>query len=191
VKKVTRLSHLSQLSQVLSAVFLDYDRKFHLQVRHGNYLSSGLCSSPDRLGIPVPRALTDFHPRIIDNSRCILLRTTVIPMSATSQTTNRSTSNFTAIFDAASNRYKSLTGQDLRTHPFAAALNNSTSPDSILNVFRNQAEAYNKFHKGNDKLMAWLTPIVHILFTFSGSLGEGIGLVRHHSLHTTVLPHLF
>ena len=25
--------------------------------------------------------------------------------------------------------------------------------------------------------MAWLDPIVHILFTFSATLGEGIGLV--------------
>jgi len=98
-------------------------------------------------------------------------------MSATSRTTDQPTSNFTAIFDAASNRYKSLTGQDLRTHPFAAALDSNNSPDSILNVFRKQAEAFDHFRKGDDKLMAWLTPIVNIIFTFSVTLGEGIGLV--------------
>jgi hypothetical protein len=97
-------------------------------------------------------------------------------MSAISQT-NQSASNFNAIFEASLIRYKSLTGQDLRTHPFAAAFDSINSPDSILKVFRKQAEALNKFRKRDDKLMAWLTPIVNILFTFSATLGEGIGLV--------------
>jgi hypothetical protein len=97
-------------------------------------------------------------------------------MSA-SRTTNPSISNFTAIFEAASQEYKTLTKQDLTTHPFAAALQGYNSPDSILNVFRDEAQAFDKFRKGDDKLMEWLTPIVNILFTFSESLGEGVGLV--------------
>ena len=101
----------------------------------------------------------------------------VSPMSTSSQTTDLSTANFTAIFDAASNEYKTLTKQDLETHPFAAAFENSNSPDSVMNVLRKQAQAFDKFRHGDDKLMAWLTPIVNILFTFSGTLGEGIGLV--------------
>ena len=102
-------------------------------------------------------------------------------MSKRNQTTDISTTNFTAIFDAASNEYKTLTKQDLETHPFSAAFENSNSPDSVINVFRKQAQAFDKFRKGDDKLMAWLTPIVNILFTFSGTLGEGIGLVSIHS----------
>jgi hypothetical protein len=98
-------------------------------------------------------------------------------MSTSNQTADLSTANFTAIFDAASNEYKTLTKQDLETHPFAAAFENSNSPDSVINVFRKQAQAFDKFRKGDDKLMAWLTPIVNILLTFSGTLGEGIGLV--------------
>ncbi|KAI0278215.1 hypothetical protein BGY98DRAFT_1096892 [Russula aff. rugulosa BPL654] len=97
-------------------------------------------------------------------------------MSTSNQTTDLSTANFTAIFDAASNEYKALTKQDLETHPFAAAFDNSNSPDSVMNIFRKQAQAFDKFRKGDDKLMTWLTPIVNILFTFSGTLGEGIGL---------------
>jgi hypothetical protein len=98
-------------------------------------------------------------------------------MSASNQTTNPSDSNFTAIFDAASQEYKKRTKQDLATHPFAAALQDYNSPDSILNVFRDQAQALDKFRKGDDKLMEWLTTIVNILFTVSGTLGEGVGLV--------------
>ena len=98
-------------------------------------------------------------------------------MSTRSQTTDPSTSNFTAIFDAASQEYKTLTRQDLATPPFAAALQGYNSPDSILGVFRDQAQAFDKFRQGDDKLMASLTPIVNILLTFSETLGEGVGLV--------------
>jgi hypothetical protein len=48
-----------------------------------------------------------------------------------------------------------------------------------LNIFRTQAQAFSNFCKGDERLMAWLGPIVHILFVFSGTLGEGIGLVSH------------
>ena len=99
-------------------------------------------------------------------------------MSASDQTTDPSASNFTAIFEAASNNYKSLTGQDLRRHPLATELeSNSSSPDSILGVFRKQAQALDKFRKGDDKLIKSLTPIVNILFTFSTTAGADIGLV--------------
>jgi hypothetical protein len=102
-------------------------------------------------------------------------------MSARNQTSDPSSSKFTAIFEVASNEYKTLTGQDLGTHPFAIALEGHNSPDSVLEVFRKQAQAFDKSRKGDDKLMAWLTPIVNILFMFSATLGEGIGLVRPHS----------
>ena len=98
-------------------------------------------------------------------------------MSTSNQTTDPSTTKFNAIFEAASNEYKTLTGQGLETHPFAAALEDYVSPNSVLNVFRKQARAFDTFHKGEDKLMAWLTPIVYILFSVSETLGEGISLV--------------
>ena len=98
-------------------------------------------------------------------------------MSTSSQTTDLSTSNFAVIFDAASREYKSLTKKDLATHPFAAAIESFNTPDAILNVFQKQASIFDKFRKGDDKLMEWLTPIVNILFTFSESLGEGVSLV--------------
>jgi len=97
-------------------------------------------------------------------------------MSTSNQTTDPSIASFTAIFDTAANEYKTLTKQDLGTHPFAAAFGNSTSPDSVLDIFRTQAQAFDEFCKGDDKLMAWLTPIVNILFTFSSTL-DGIGIV--------------
>ena len=97
---------------------------------------------------------------------------------STSNQTRDPSAIFTAIFEAASNEYKTLTGQDLRTHPLATELErNNDSPDSIMGVFRKQAQALDKFRKGDDKLMKSLTPIVHILFTFSTTAGADIGLV--------------
>ena len=101
-------------------------------------------------------------------------------MSTTNRTADPSASNFAAIFDAASREYKSLTKKDLATHPLAAAIEGYNTPDSILNVFRKQASAFDKFCNGDDKLMEWLTPIVNILFTFSETLGEGTSLVSLH-----------
>jgi hypothetical protein len=98
-------------------------------------------------------------------------------MSTNNQTTDPSTSDFTVIFDAASQEMK----QDLGTHPFAAALEGYYTPDAVLAVFRKQAQVFDKFRKSNDKLTVLLTPIINILFTFSATLGEGIGLVSLHS----------
>jgi hypothetical protein len=96
---------------------------------------------------------------------------------SSNQTDDDPPSRFTVIFEAASNQYKALTGQDLGTHPVALALEGHNSPDSVLEVFRKQAQAFDKFRNGDDKLMTWLTPIITILFTFSATLGEGISLV--------------
>jgi len=100
-------------------------------------------------------------------------------MSTITQSAGPSTStdNFTAIFNAASTEYARLTGRRLDTHPFAAQLDACDSPKAVSDLLRAQAQAFSKFRKGDEKLMAVLDPTVHILFTFSATLGEGIGLV--------------
>jgi hypothetical protein len=112
-------------------------------------------------------------------------------MSSSTQASPISADNFTAIFDAALSEYKNRTGQDLQSHPFAVSLDDNNTPDAILEVFRREAQAFDKFHRRNDKLMAYLTPVVNVLFTFSATLGEGIGLVRPHSFHITIPQHMF
>jgi hypothetical protein len=112
-------------------------------------------------------------------------------MSASNPTADPSTANLTAIFEAASNEYRSLTGQNLGTHPLATELERSNSPESILGVFQKQAQALDKFRKGDDKLMRSLTPIVHVIFTLSATLGAGICLVSPHCFYTPMLQYLF
>jgi hypothetical protein len=87
-----------------------------------------------------------------------------------------SASNFTSILEIAYDEYKRLTERDPRTHPLPVELNRCNCPDDVLDVFRGQLQALTRFHKGDEKLLAWLNPIIHILFTFSATLGD-IGLV--------------
>ena len=111
-----------------------------------------------------------------------------IPMSASNQSAGPSTDNFTAIFNAASTEYRRLTGKSLDTHPFAAQFDTCQTPDAISNILRTQAQAFAKYHEGDERLMTWLDPTIHILLTFSDTLGEGIGLVSNLiCLHTSVL----
>ncbi|KAF8490817.1 hypothetical protein F5888DRAFT_1637925 [Russula emetica] len=121
--------------------------------------------------VPEPRAEPGDYIRATIESSSLLA-----PTFPTSTTTDPSTTNHNAIFEAASNEYKTLTGQGLETHPFAAALEDYVSPKLVLNVFRRQAQAFDAFHKGEDFLMAWLTPIVYILFSVSETLRKGISL---------------
>ena len=100
-----------------------------------------------------------------------------IPMSTNNPIAGPSTDNFTAIFNAAENEYQTLTGKSLKTHPFATQLETCQNPDAVSNLLQSQAQAFSKFRKGDEKLMAWLNPTIHILSTFSDTLGEGISLV--------------
>ena len=110
-------------------------------------------------------------------------------MSGTQRATATSSiSNFISIFEAASKEYKKLTGQDLNTHPFSVEFGSCDSPDAVLSIFRKQAETFDEIRKGDERFITWLDPMVHILFTFSAALGEGVGLVSPqgiHRLHTT------
>jgi hypothetical protein len=109
-------------------------------------------------------------------------------MSASNQTAGPSTDNFTAIFNAATDEYQRLTGKRLDIHPFAAQLNTCQNPEAISNIFRGQEQAFSKILKNDERLMAWLDPTIHILLTFSDTLGEGIGRVStSFILHITVL----
>ena len=98
-------------------------------------------------------------------------------MSVADQIVGSSTDTFNTIFNLASTEYQTLTGQALDTHPLAARLDSCHTPNAISNVLRTQAQAFIEFRKRDEKLMACLDPIVNILFTFSATLGEGIGLV--------------
>ena len=96
-------------------------------------------------------------------------------MSATSHTT------FQATLSTALANYTKQTGDDLVNHPLATKLQNCDDLDSILRVLQEQALAFDEFRKGDQKLMKWLKPMIHVLHALSRSsiLSEGTGLVSH------------
>jgi hypothetical protein len=98
-------------------------------------------------------------------------------MSTSTQETDPSISNFISIFNAASETYKKLTKHDLYSHPFATQLDGCNSPADVLDVFRTQAEAFQEFRKGDERLMKWLDPIVNILTKFSATVAAGNALI--------------
>ena len=126
-------------------------------------------------------------PNIFIHDLSISHFSSAFPMSATNQTAGTSTDNFTAIFKAAENEYQTLTGKSLKTHPFATQLETCQNTEAVSNLLRTQAQAFSKFRNSDERLMTWLDPTIHILSTFSDTLGEGISLVSNVvHLHTTV-----
>ena len=88
--------------------------------------------------------------------------------STSNQITDTSISNLTSIFvEAAAKQYKKLTKK----------FDRCDSPDTVLDVSWNQAQAFDEFHRGDDSLIRWLDPTVDILFTFSSTISEGLALV--------------
>jgi hypothetical protein len=96
------------------------------------------------------------------------------PSQLTSQTVDPS-SNFKSMLDAALIEYKMKTGEDLQTIWLASELQTCDSVDSVLDILRNQANALER--SGDQNLMKWIDPLVHVLHTFSDALGDGVGLV--------------
>ncbi|KAH9019783.1 hypothetical protein EDB84DRAFT_1624378 [Lactarius hengduanensis] len=88
-----------------------------------------------------------------------------------------SSSNFDSIFRTAFKAYKKRTGQDITSHPLAAWLKTCNSPDAILAVLRAQVEEFDQSRRDDERLTKWLNPTVNVLFAFSATLGEGVGLV--------------
>jgi hypothetical protein len=90
--------------------------------------------------------------------------------------TATSSPNFKSMLDAALAEYKKKTGDDLLAHWLATKLQTCDSVDAVLDILRDQAKAFEK--SGDQKLMRWIDPLVHVLHTFSDALGDGVSLVR-------------
>jgi len=95
-----------------------------------------------------------------------------------SSTPSSSASNFQSIFDVALSDYAKQTTIDLATHPFAQSLQNSDSPERIFDLLEDKAKQFQAYRDGNRKLINCLKPVVQVLHTVSGILGEASSMVR-------------
>ena len=96
-------------------------------------------------------------------------------MSSTGQATS-STSNIQLIINALAD-YAKITGIDLSSSSFVALLEQSNSPDAILELLQAREKAFKEYSDGNPRLISCLGPAVKVLQAFSGILGEAASLV--------------
>ena len=99
------------------------------------------------------------------------------PIMSTVPSTSTSQSNFVSIFNAALEVYKRKTKKDLASHPLLPSLQSCDSPEAILTVLREQIPAFNQPRNGDDRLTKWVAPTINVLYSFSATLGGGVGLV--------------
>ena len=97
-------------------------------------------------------------------------------MSSTEQATS-SNPNIQLIIDAVAD-YAKITGIDLSKNTFAAAaLEQSNSPEAILQLLEGREKAFKEYRDESQRLIRCLSPAVKVLQAFSGILGEAVSLV--------------
>ena len=95
--------------------------------------------------------------------------------------TASSSSNFQLIINNALDAYKKRTKNDLLALPLASQLQRIDSPSAILAVLQQQLQGLDQSRISDKRWTRWLDPTVNILYSLSGTLGEGVGLVRFRS----------
>ena len=95
--------------------------------------------------------------------------------------TSTSSSNFRTIFVAAIKAYEKKTKTDLLTHPLATQLQSCDSPSDILAILHDKVTDFDKAKSRNERLSTWLNPTINVLYAFSATVGQGVGLVSFDS----------
>jgi len=78
------------------------------------------------------------------------------------------------MFDNALEAYKKKTGNDLPSDPLLRRLESCSSPDTVLNVLREQIP---RFDQSGSRLTKWVEPTINVLYTFSSTIGGTVSLV--------------
>ncbi len=97
---------------------------------------------------------------------------------STAPSTSTSHSNFASIFNAALETYKRKTKKDLASHPLLPRLQSFNSAEAIITVLREQVPVSSQSQNGDDGLTKWVAPTVNVVFAFSSTIGQGVGLVN-------------
>jgi hypothetical protein len=88
-----------------------------------------------------------------------------------------SSSNFQSVLNAALDAYEKKTKRKLLIHPLAAQLQSCDSPAAILSALQNLIQQFDSRRRGDERLMNWLNPTINVLYAFSSTLSQGVGLV--------------
>ncbi|KAI0294643.1 hypothetical protein B0F90DRAFT_1280176 [Multifurca ochricompacta] len=93
------------------------------------------------------------------------------------QPTATSNSHFQSILDHALKAYKKQTKRDLIAHPLAVQFQSCDSPTAIIAILQNQVQEFDQSRGSDEKWNKRLSPTINVLYAFSATLGEGVGLV--------------
>ena len=86
-------------------------------------------------------------------------------------------SNFQTVFYAALKAYEKKTKKDLLAHPLATQLQACKSPGDILAVLQDRVNEFDQSMSADERLSQWLNPTINVLYSFSATIGVGVGLV--------------
>ena len=84
--------------------------------------------------------------------------------------------SFQAILDKALDDYREQISVELDKHPLINELRGSSSPDDILKLLEDKAKAFKTYRDGNRKLITWLSPVVQVVHTLSGVIGQAVSV---------------
>ena len=96
---------------------------------------------------------------------------------ASSASASTSSSNFQSIFNTAMKAYEKKTKKDLLAHPLAARLQACKSADDIFAILQEKVNEFDQPRSADERLSKWLNPTINVLYSFSATLGAGVGLV--------------
>jgi hypothetical protein len=98
-------------------------------------------------------------------------------MSSTGQAASSTQPDNVQLIIAALADYTKETGIDLFEYPFAAKLEQSNSPEAILQLLEGREKAFKEYRSENRRLINCLNPAVKVLHKFSGILSDVAGQV--------------
>jgi hypothetical protein len=135
----------------------------------------------------VGRKLSYRPPSVRQNTRLQCLSFCCSPTLSTrtmskthpnaSSSSSFSSSNFQSVLNAALDAYENKTKTRLLTHPLTAQLQSCDSPAAILSVLQGLIQQFDHRRRSDERLTNWLNPTISVLYAFSSTLGQGLGLV--------------
>jgi len=196
--KARKLPHLSHMRviQNITHLILSY---LYIPLHARAYVVTCTASTPRPRGLhslapsassTLPSAPTlcpcsPSHSSILFDSEPKHVNTSILSMSSIRQATS-STSNVQIIIIAALANYTQITGTDLSNTPFAVALEQSNSPEVILQLLQERETAFKEYRDGSPRLMKCVSFAVKLIQPFSGIIREALSRVRH-SCHPMTL----
>jgi hypothetical protein len=92
--------------------------------------------------------------------------------------TSISSTNFDTLFTAALEAYKKQTKKDIASHPLATELQSCDTSSAVIAILRTQVQDFDQSQGADEKWTKWLDPTVDVLFAFSATLANGVGVVN-------------